>query len=61
MLRKLNFCNKILKFFNQLNDFVKANLSTGIDLNLNHRLFRIWQYLCHSIMSQNSVYYLQRT
>ena len=26
-----------------------------IDLNLNHWLFQIWQYLCHSILSHNSI------
>ena len=33
----------------------------SIGLNLNHCLFPIWQYLCHSIPSQNSVNYLLQT
>ena len=27
---------------------------SSVGLNLNHLLFRIWQYLCHSILLQNS-------
>ena len=36
-------------------------VGSSIGLNCNHWLFWIWQHLCHSILWENSVYYLQWT
>ena len=57
-LRKTNCRNVVSHSYHLVHHTCKIQGWPSIGLNLNHRLLIIWQYLCHSILSQNLVYHL---